>query len=154
MKKWKWAAVLVVALILTRAEHTGSSINDLEPVETVLVTIKEGNVVLQTDTGAKGVGNNLEKAIENLHSSASGVVFLDTAQNLLVSSQTEELLVELIRWIRPAAHVCLIREDLDLTEVTGYLRVHPPKVQLKDIRAGERTLQVLYFKEVRGQIAQ
>lgn len=153
MKKWKWAA-LVLLIILGRVEHTGSRINDLEPVEVVLVTEQEGNIIIQTDTGAKGVGNNLEKAVENLHNSTAGVVFLDTTQYLLVSSRTIDLVDDMIRWIRPAARVCLIRGETEPKEVTKYLKIHPPQTQLKDIMAEDAKLQVLYLKEGRGQLAQ
>ena len=154
MNKWKWAVALLLALALGRVEHTGSGINELEPVEVVLITETDGNIVIETDTGAKGIGSNLEKAVNNLQSSASGIIFLDTAQYVLVTAKTKCMLVEMMQWIRPAARVCMIRSKPELSEVTEYLGNHPPELQLKDIAAGDTDLQILYIREGRGQLAQ
>ena len=154
MKKWRWFALGIAVILLGRMEHTGAQINYLEPVETVLITQNNGNIIIETDTGAKGVGSTLEKAIENLHSSTASDIFLDTAQYLLVSSRTEKMISQMTAVIRPAARVCKIRGEVDLAEVTGYLRTHPPKVQLKDLMAEEAKLQTLYYQEGRGQLAE
>ena len=86
MRKWLIIGLLAVALV--RVEHTGGQINQLEPVEAVILKQEDGAVCIETDTGAKGVGSNLKNAIDNLHTSASSKIFLDTARYLLVTSKT------------------------------------------------------------------
>lgn len=152
MRNWKWLLLGLIAVVLARVEHTGTPINQLEPVETVLLTQNNGSIIIETDTGAKGIGNNLDKAIENLQSCTSAQIFLDTAQYLLVSSRTQSMLPQMRAYIRPAARVCIIRGDAELSEVTEYLRTHPPRTQLRELTAEEQ-LQVLYYQEGRGQLA-
>lgn len=153
MKKWQLLTSVLLIVLLSRTERTGMQINELEPVETIMITQNNGNIVIETDTGAKGIGSDLDKAVENLHSSSDYVVFLDTAQYLLVSSKTEKIMEQMTELIRPAARVCKIRGEIQLNEVTQYLRTHPPRIQMKDISAGEMKLQTLYYKEGRGQLA-
>ena len=58
---------------------------DLEPVEVVYLYKESGNTVLQTDTDAKGKGEDVLAALDDLRQTTSGVVYLDTARYLLIA---------------------------------------------------------------------
>lgn len=150
MKKWLWL-LLPAVLLLGRVEHTGTDISGLDPVELVRVTVSDG-VTIETDTGAVGVGSDLEEAVADLHASSPKTVFLDTAQYLLLSGGAEDLLPQLYELLRPACRVCIGQGEMDLTEAAAYLNTHSPKTRLLDWGAGEYRLQTLYYKEGRGRL--
>lgn len=154
MKKWIWALAAAAVLLLPRMEHTGTDISRLEPVELVWVSMDESGVEIKTDTDAAGYGKNLASAVEDLHATASAVVFLETAEYLLLSGSAEELLPELYQLLRPACRVCLTDGETDLEGAAAYLRAHPPEGKLLDCRAGQVQLQTLYYQEGRGSLAQ
>ena len=149
MKKWLIAG-LVLLLILLRTESAGTDINRLEPVAAVQVLSEEEGVLVLTDTGAQGYGDTLRSALENLHESAPAVIFLDTAQYLLVDR--ELYLEELSELLRPACRVCLAKEPVDLELAGKYLEVHGNEITLLQYRAGTGELPILYSKEGRSQL--
>ena len=150
MKQWKMVLVAVIVIALARLEHTGERIERLEPVQTLVVVRENGQIRLKTDTGAQGVGDALESAVGNLHTSASGRIFLDTVQYLAVGTTETELLEDLSRLLRPTVQVCCIRGQVDPEEIGKYLSVHPPGVKLADTMKTE--LPVLYYQNGRGQL--
>lgn len=154
MKKWIWIAGLAALLLLSRVEHTGVDIDLLEPVRLVCVSAQEDGICVETDTGAMGYGQDLESAIANLHASSSASVFLDTAEFLVLSGKTEELLPQLYGILRPACQVCVTNGQPDLAQVVEFLNAHPPQVKLLQCRAGTAKLPALYFQKGRGQIVQ
>lgn len=154
MKKGCWLLLALLAAVLLRAEPEGISIDRLEPVELVFVQEKEGMVWIETDTGAKGVGGNVEKAEDNLRSAASAEVFLDTARYLLLSSTARDTLPELYGVLNPRTRVCVVRGEMELSQVASFLNVHTPACTLGALRAGVDTMQKLYYKEGRGQLVE
>ena len=154
MKKKIWIPVLIALLLLSRVEHTGVDVGELEPVELVQLSKEEAGLCVETDTGARGYGQNLETAIENLYESSSAAVFLDTAEYLVLTGQTEEYLPQLYEILRPACRVCVTDGKVDLTQTVKFLGAHPPQVKLLQCRAGVAELPTLYFQKGRGQIVQ
>lgn len=154
MKKGRWLVLALLTAVLIRAEPEGTSIDRLEPVELVFVQEKEGMIWIETDTGAKGVGGSVEKAVENLRSAASAEVFLDTARYLLLGSTARDALPELYRVLNPGTRVCMVRGEAELSPVVSYLNVHTPACTLRALRAGVDTMQILYYKGRRGQLVE
>jgi len=153
MKKIRWISLGLLLVLLCRTEHTGAEMNRLEPVETILLTQqKDGSICVETDTGAKGIGMNPQKAVENLHSASPKVIFLDTAQYLLVDSKTKAMIPQMYPYLRPATRVCQVRGEIDISQVTEYLKTHTPEIRLLDLQAGCGEMQTLYYKEGRGQL--
>lgn len=154
MKKGRWLLLILLAAVLLRVEPEGTSIDRLEPVELVFVQEKEGMVLLKTDTGAKGVGSSVEKAVENLHAAAPAEVFLDTARYLLLDSTAQDRLPELYGFLNPGTRVCMVRGEVELSQAVSYLNVHTPACTLRALRAGAEKMQILYYKEGRGQLVE
>lgn len=152
MKKLLWLLVVISIFLLGRVEHTGVEIRRLEPVEVVRVLENEDGISIMTDTGAMGVGKDLSAAVENLQASSAATVFLDTAEYLLLSDQTREYLPQLWELLRPACQVCIAEGEVDLTEAGGFLKTHPPEVNLLQCRADSVELPQLYYQEGRGQL--
>ena len=65
-------------------------IADLEPVQAVAVYMDGDNVVLETDTQDKGRGKSAEEALADMKKNTPTVIYLDTAEYLLVAKNAED----------------------------------------------------------------
>lgn len=143
MKAWLWfGAFLGAVCVLSRLPHPAVDVGELEPVQVVAVVWSEGAYHLSADTGASGRGATLAQAAENLSEGATGKVFLETAEFVLLAPGvpvTEEFCAVL----RPSCRVSLAPAGTDPEAAGEYLRVHPPGTTLNDLRAGKRTLEWL-----------
>ena len=72
----------------------------LLPVEAVAVTVEDGHVVLVTDTEDRGEGINAEAALKDLKERALGIIYLDTANYLLIGEGAEEPAEELRKHLK------------------------------------------------------
>ena len=158
MKRWMVFALAVGALLMLRPRES-KDISGLIPVELLYIYKEAGWVMAQTDTGEFGRGRDLDAALKDLEITASGKIFLETADYLIVTGETVHLLPKLVAVLRPAAEVCLgIGADV---EALDYLKAHGPELTLKDIRAGAgeiptliRTGERYYFGQSRKFISQ
>ena len=90
MKKWMFlAAVLIAVAVLSRRPHPARDVAKLEPIQTLYVYINGTELSIETDTGAKGTGKTLTEAAADMKANASGEIFLDTAEFLLLDPNAE-----------------------------------------------------------------
>ena len=82
MRKILYVAILA-ALFFAPLER--ADVAKLLPIQAVAVYADNGQVVLETDAKAQGRGDSAEQALENMKATTSAVVYLDTAEYLLVS---------------------------------------------------------------------
>ena len=136
MKKWLvFAAVLITAAILSRRPHPARDVAMLEPVQAVYIFQKDGTLSIETDTGASGSGKTLTEAAAEMKASASGEIFLDTAEFLLLDP-TVPITEEFHTLLRPTCTVTYTTETPDLQAVSEFLSVHTPKRTLLELRIG------------------
>lgn len=112
----------IIALSLL-APVTRLDIADLEPVEVVSVSMEGEQVVIQTDTEAEGKGSSAQAALEDLRRNTAAVVYLDTAEYLLVSEDSRDAAKELAAWLKPSVQVAQ-GYSLPVKEAGKYLEVH------------------------------
>ena len=143
---------ILLLILLAAKGNSQPDINRLEPVCLVRMQYSEGKYTLETDTGSRGTGNNPEEAVTNLRESAGGVVFLDTAEFLLID-ENMQVREEIYDLLRPSCRVCAARGNMDLPQATEYLQVHKPRLRLRELRAGVDQIQVLTMNEGGGQLA-
>lgn len=155
MKRWlACGAVLLVAVLLMKNENgPGVNIAKLEPAQVISAESKAGGVLLRTDVGHFGWGKDLAAAIGDMEASASGLVFLDTAEYLLVCPGAEKWVPELSKILRSSCRICLADDETDLRMAAEYLSAHPPGYTLSDWRKGNTELPVLYYLEERMYLA-
>lgn len=148
------ALVAVVAALwgIPRLSHPATDIGRLEPVKAVRLTVQQGIVRLETDTGAFGTGITLEEAVENLRKAETDEVFLDTADYLLVSGNLSEHWQVVFALFRPTCQVCAAEGEMDLAEAAEYLDMHSPEQTLGQIRGGIQNWKILRMEEGRGQL--
>lgn len=155
MKRWIWylAALLCVAILGWMPFH-GTDVAELQPVELLRVSVRQGYVLVETDTGDFGIGNSPESAFADLMKSTPGDVFLETADHLILAPEAVMLLPELMEYLRPACNLCVEQGEADLEKATAFLNAHQPEVTLQDHRAGEERLPVLVTEEGRMYLVQ
>lgn len=124
-----YIAVLGAALLVPLR---GTDVGKLQPVGLVQLYKEENMVFVVTDTGDSGCGSTVDEAFKNLEDTTSGVVFLDTADFLLVSKNAIREIGELERYLKKSVRVCFAEADIDTTEAAEYLNVHRPSVQLRE----------------------
>lgn len=150
MKRWAWyfAALLCVAALNWMPFH-GTDVAELQPVALLRVSLYNGQVLVQTDTGDTGIAGTSQAAFEDLKQSTAGNVFLDTVDHLILSAEAVALLPELTEYLRPACNLCVEQGTTDLKAAVAYLNAHQPGVTLQAHRAGEENLPVLVTQEGR-----
>ena len=121
----------------------------LEPVSLVRIDRSGAGILVETDTGVKGQGEDFLAAIADLHDKAAAVVFLDTADWLLLPNGESIAVQDLLTVFRPSVRVCIWEGSLDCKTAASYLNVHEPSVTLAEVRAGEPVEDV--FKVGKGE---
>ena len=135
MKKWLLlTALLITVAILSHRPHPARDVAKLEPVQSVYVYSKGGELCIETDTGAKGTGKTLTEAANNMKASASGEIFLDTAEFLLLDP-TVPITEEFHSLLRPTCTVTFTHATPDLQAASAYLTIHTPSTTLSELRA-------------------
>lgn len=106
------------------------------PVRAVGV-YKTGNwYQIETDTGNKGYGATVMQALRNMKETASGIIYLDTADYMILTSDTEKAVMELESELRPAVRLCAATKQIDLSNVADYLDAHDALPSLRDHQKG------------------
>lgn len=113
--------IILVLLFLVPVERL--DIAKLEPVQTVAIYTEPGAVVLQTDTHNEGKGSSVSEALENLEETTPGVIYLDTAEYLLVGKDGESYVESLRKYLSPSVRVSLWDGKGDVDMAARYLSV-------------------------------
>ena len=140
----KWiVCVFLAAGIFGKLSVFGTDVAKLQPVEVVRVSNCGDTVVIETDTGSSGAGENVASALAALKQTAQGIVFLDTAEYLIVSENMVDRIHELEAYLRPGCSICREKGNTDLKKAASFLMVHDPNVTLKDYQAGIKKIPIL-----------
>ena len=143
--------IWIYGILLAAALAAPTERNDLEklhPVEVVSLYMEEIQIVVETDTGAKGKGETVEQALRNMKETTAGIVFLDTADYLLVSRETEELIADVRPYLKAGARVCKTQGSVKVEEAAAFLANHTPEIILGKWEKGKK-LAVLSIKDDR-----
>jgi len=123
------------------------NVGELEPVEAVFMIRKGNQLMLYTDTGSSGVGDSVDSAYLDLVEKTPAVVYLDTAEYLLLSSNAKGDIDAVRHLIKGSAGVCYFEEGMDIAEVVPYLNVHGHLPKLKHWN-GDEPLPVLTAEKI------
>lgn len=118
----KFLSIMILALSLA-APVKRLDVARLQPVETVAVYLSGDAVVLETDTGNRGQGSTAEEALQNLKGEACSVIYLDTAEYLLVSENAQQAAQQLRPYLKDSMKVGPYNGG-DIKEETAYWEVH------------------------------
>ncbi len=129
MRKVLYAALLIPLFFVPLNRV---NVADLLPIEAVAVYMDGDQVVLETDTEHKGAGETTEKALAALKENTPAVVYLDTAEYLLVSPNATEQVESLRPHLKPSVKVCVCEAAGKVKDAVKYLEVHGNLPRLKN----------------------
>ena len=112
----------------------GTDVGKLIPVEVIAISESDGMITVRTDTGDQGTGEDLHTAFADLKDSASGVVYLDTAEYVLMEPGTEAWMDTAGTYLKGDTKVCTAQEGIPLDTIANYLSVHHPGIRLEEVR--------------------
>ena len=110
----------------------------LQPVEIIYVGDKNGQMLVRTDTGDCGIGDSFSEALKNMHETSPFVIYLDTADYLLIRENTKLEPDEVAKHLKTSIRVCLVNEIEDLQMAGKYLKTHGDCPKLKEWKTGEK----------------
>ena len=120
--------IIVGALLLAPVKRL--DVAKMEPVEAVAIYPENGDMVLETDTESIGRGKTVQQALENLKESASSVIYLDTAEYLLVAESTWEQAEQLMEYLKKGVKTAVYAGG-NVKEEAQYLDAHEESAQPK-----------------------
>ena len=108
----------------------------LLPVKAVAVYMQNDQVVMETDMAYIGRGDTALSALADLKERTPAVVYLDTAEYLLVD-QAAVTQVDLLRQeLKPSVKVCLCQAAGRVQETVKYLEIHSNLPKLSQWKEG------------------
>ena len=155
MKRIGMVLGTVLALAVLGTLFPKTDVGKLQPVQVIQViqvTKERGVLTVVTDTGESGIGKNLSEAIDALKATASGQIFMDTADYLLVGQNCAAVLEEAGEILRPGTRVCIVDGEVDMEKVGSFLSIHKPEVTLARCRNGIKGIPVLTVREGRMEL--
>ena len=125
-------ALILAALFFAPVERL--DVAKLEPVQAVAIYKENDMVVLETDTEDKGSGKTAEEALQNMKQNTPTVIYLDTAEYLLVAEEAKWDVEALRQYLKPSVKVSAYTGD-SVKEAAKYADVHEKSDELKHWRA-------------------
>lgn len=119
----------------------------LRPVQVVSVYKQNDWVIIETDTEDIGIGLTARDALKNMEDTTAGVIYLDTAQYLLLSKDAEKAVEELRDALKPDTQICFIEMKIPLAEAGKFLAAHGNLPELKDWEEGQKLPMLTAYKE-------
>ena len=109
----------------------------LLPVETVIVTRDGGQYCVDIGAGVRAVGRTLSEALDRLQEQVSGVLFFQTAEQVIVTEAAADAIpavAEQARF-RPAAGLYSSPEAPDAHAVSDYLKTRSASLTVGEAKA-------------------
>ena len=109
----------------------------LLPVKAVALYMQNDQVVLETDTAYMGRGDNAQVALLDLKERTPAVVYLDTAEYLLVDEAAATQVDLLRQALKPSVKVCVCQAAGRVKETVEYLEIHSNLPKLRHWNGGK-----------------
>lgn len=123
--------VLLLALVLVVPVER-MDVGKLEPVQAVWAYRENGEIVLETDTQDRGSGATVEEALADMKERCLGIIYLDTAQFLLVSEDMREQIPALGQHLKGSVALCQWDGQGRISDAAKYLAAHKIGNKLKN----------------------
>ena len=120
MRKLLYAAILA-SLFFSPLERL--DVAKLQPVQTVAMQVTQEGIKISTDTQSHGIGKTVADAVADLEENTPGVIYLDTAQYLLLTESAMAVAEQLRPYLRPSVYVCKWDGEGSVAEAAKYLSV-------------------------------
>ena len=134
MKRTIGYIAILAALFAAPVEQM--EVGKLIPVQAISIYRENDYYVLETNTGNKGTGDTLELALENMKDTASGTIYLDTAQYLLFTDGAKEAPVMLRQKLKRNVRMAELEAPVEMDGVAQFLDAHGKLPKLKNWKTG------------------
>ena len=144
MRIWVYIIIVLISLCIPVEK---ADVAKLQPVEAAALCVSNGKIEIYTDTGARGIGDNAQEALEDLINNTAGIVYLDTAKYLLLERETVGQVDYLREELKSGVKLCLWDENENIRSSVKYLSVHNDLPKLKDWNEGESLPEYICKKQ-------
>ena len=144
-----YIVVAVIVTLLSITPFRGTDIAKLAPAEVVWLAEEDGQVILMTDTEDVGRGVDVLEALADMKATATGTIFLDTADYLIVEKGSEKFLDQVADELRPSCMLCRANQMPDLKEAVTFFAVHKWDVTLRQWQNDRMSLPLFMEEERR-----
>ena len=127
--------ILIIAAVFFAPVET-MNIGNLRPVQVVAIYQDGPQLVIETDTQDRGVGVTPQLALQNLKDTANGIIYLDTAEYVLMAEEAQQSVEALRGTLRGSAKVCKMQGKVKLENAADILAVHSKLPKLKHWNMG------------------
>lgn len=127
--------IIMAAVIAIPLERT--DVADLHPVQTVALYKTADGYRIETDTEDAGIGETVDAAYQDLIATTPGVIYLDTADFLLVFDGTEAAVRDIRKYLKNGVRICAAVGWGDLQDVSKYLSVQTGLLPLSRWKEGQ-----------------
>ena len=122
--------IIVGALFFVPLERV--NVGDLAPVSAIAIREMNGTIELQVDVGYRGVGESVTEAVASMMGTATSVIYLATAEYLLVPPESTHLVEELRSYVKASVKVFVADLWPDIDEQVAYLNIHGKGVRMRN----------------------
>jgi len=149
--KWliSYCAILLAALMVPVER---ADVAQLRPIEVICIYKDADMVILKTDTDDIGIGHDALSALENMKLTSPAMIYLDTAEYLLIGPGAQEDAKQLKGVLKNSVQLCETDTNIKLKDAAQYLPVHGDLPDFKGWEAGEK-LPVLSLHNDRIKIS-
>lgn len=154
LKQGIFIGLLLLAVAFGEGLFRSTDVAKLEPVELVVLRAIPQGFAIQTDTGSFGSGTSIADAIQNLEETATGKVFLETADYVLLEGVDADAIPVLLEVFRPSSKVLFLQGDAAPESLAAFLRSRPQMVSILRWKLTEANPPTIRFQEGVLQIAQ
>lgn len=136
MKRHIMYGLILIALLFVPVDTM--KIGQVHPVQVVSVCRQGEKVVIETDTEDRGVGITTEQALTNLQETTGGIIYLDTAEYLLLDENAEDVVEDLRSVLKGGTRLCKIKKAIHPKETVNYLRANEKLPKLRQWKTGDK----------------
>ena len=140
------AYIAILALVVA-APAKPVDIGELIPIRAMGVWQAGKQIQVETDAGNTGIGETVEYAIRDMKETASGVIYLDKVEYLILTEQTLDAAEALRGELNGRVGLCVVQQPVDLGEVSHYLDVHGTLPKLKTWSKGVKLPSISSYKK-------
>ena len=128
--------ILITAAILAiPLERT--DVADLHPVQTVALYKTRDGYRIETDTDDLGIGKTVDAAYRDLIITTPGVIYLDTADFLLVFDDGQDAVQDMRKYLKNGVRICAAVGQGNLKAVSAFLSVQQGLQRLSKWKNGQ-----------------
>ena len=127
---------ILVSLLFAPVERL--DVAKLEPVQTVAVRVENRQLVIVTDTKNRGRGDSVAEAVADLKKNTPGVIYLDTAQYLLLTEDAVSCCEALKGHMGASVRVSLWDGKASVENAAKFLDVRNDLPKLKTLKGNDR----------------